>query len=682
MSGNIFVYLKTSFLIVVCLLSFLSLTVNAQNTQLQSDLQKSFKKYELVKLNPSEVNSLIRRDGKLKIVTAEQTFDLNLVPHDLRAANFRAEETGTDGALHPVVSDSIKTYKGKINGDAASWARLSVSADGVEGLISTNGQRFLIEPAKTHSRNAAANDFVIYEMNDVKHETSVNCESHLHEKLTQTVSEVAVRDSVLPNVPFRVIELATEADFEYVSLLGGSAQTNNEILGILNTVEGVYEEQLGLTFSVVYQHTWTTADPYPQGGDMVGLLMAFRDYWNTNFPTTAVPRNLAHLWTNKAAFAGTNARGIAFQNVVCRDQPNAYSATGRRNEDFAFNINYLLAAHEIAHTLNASHAETAQNCGETIMNQILSNITPMTFCGMSRQEVTGFVSTTGSCLRVQQSVTNASRFDFEGDGKSDLAVFRPNGGLWFITNSSNNAFRALQFGANGDRPVPADYDGDGKTDVAVYRGGVWYRLKSSTNGFDAVSFGVAGDYPAAADFDGDRKADLAVFRPENGTWYRIFSSTGAFSAVQFGANGDVPTAADFDGDNKADLAVFRSSNGVWYRVNSSNGAFSATQFGAEGDKVVPADYDGDGKADIAVYRPTTGVWYVLKSANNTFGVTAFGLPTDLPTADDFDGDGKADVAVFRPETGTWYRLNSSNGAFSAIQFGLNGDRPAQNSFVY
>ena len=280
-----------------------------------------------------------------------------------------------------------------------------------------------------------------------------------------------------------------------------------------------------------------------------------------------------------------------------------------------------------------------------------------------------------------RNLNNAARvFDFDRDNKTDIGIFRPVVGEWWIRRSGNTPNIVAQFGASTDRIVPADYTGDGKCDIAFWRPetGEWYVLRSENNSFYSVPFGSNGDIPAPADYDADGKADTAVFRPSDATWY-ISRSTGGTTIEQFGANGDQPVAADYDGDGKADLAIYRPSNGQWW-LNRSTGGVIVYQFGNDTDKAVQGDYTGDGIADVAFWRPSTGEWFILRSEDTSYYSAPFGSSADIPAPGDYDGDGKFDTTVFRPSSATWY-VQRSTGATVIQQFGANGDRPVASAFV-
>ena len=182
--------------------------------------------------------------------------------------------------------------------------------------------------------------------------------------------------------------------------------------------------------------------------------------------------------------------------------------------------------------------------------------------------------------------------DYDGDGKTDIVVYRPSTGFWFIIQSSNGSVGAAQWGAGGDQPVPGDYDGDHKSDIAVYRPstGFWFIVQSSTGSVRAVQWGAGGDRPVPGDYDGDHKTDVAVYRPSTGVWFILQSSTGSVRTQTFGASGDIPVPGDYDGDGKADIAVYRPSTGVWFILRSSDGVVQQQQWGAGGDQPLPGEF--------------------------------------------------------------------------------------------
>jgi hypothetical protein len=342
---------------------------------------------------------------------------------------------------------------------------------------------------------------------------------------------------------------------------------------------------------------------------------------------------------------------------------------------------------------------TATPTGATVTFTVNANANALAPGAYGPATIT-FTNTTngqGTTTRVATLGIGRASDDFDGDGRTDFAVYRPSTGEWLIdspsTGTQTRVFGAPSSTGLGDIPVPADYDGDGKTDMAIYRQatGEWF-IFGTMIGFQTRVFGAPaasglGDTPVPADFDGDGKADLAIYRKATGEWF-IFGTTSGFQTRVFGAPassglGDTPVPVDFDGDGKADLAVYRKATGEWFIFGSGTG-FRTLVFGAPassglGDTPVPMDYDGDRKADLAVYRKATGEWFIFGSGTG-FRTLVFGAPAssglgDVPVPGDYDGDGRADIAVRRSATAQWLILQSSDGATQTVTWGATSDVP-------
>jgi photosystem II stability/assembly factor-like uncharacterized protein len=273
--------------------------------------------------------------------------------------------------------------------------------------------------------------------------------------------------------------------------------------------------------------------------------------------------------------------------------------------------------------------------------------------------------------------------------QSEIAVYRGSTGEWFTLHADGTS-AAATWGAPslGDVPVLGDYDGDGRTDLAVYRpaGGLWIVAPSASPGVWYTVFwgGGAGDVPVPADYDGNGRTDVAIYRSADGQWFIKKDSGSSSSVTRFGspAHGDVAAPADYDGDGKADVAVFRTTTGEWFIRYSSNAREVYSLWGAPsfGDVPVPRDYDGDGKADVAVYRTSTAEWFIASSAVPGTAITvAWGAPSlqDVPVPGDYDADGKVDIAVYRKSTGEWFIRRSSDGGTTTVGWGAPslGDVP-------
>ncbi len=287
--------------------------------------------------------------------------------------------------------------------------------------------------------------------------------------------------------------------------------------------------------------------------------------------------------------------------------------------------------------------------------------------------------------------------DYDGDGKSDIAVWRPSTGMWFILESSTNfsfaEHKMFQMGLSGDIPLSGDYDGDGRADLVIWRpsDGTWYLRESSSEFLTmrAIQWGLPGDQPLVGDYDGDDVNDLALYRRSQGAFYVLLSS-GGFNrtaalagssqnqiSIALGGPANDPVVGDINADGKDDFITVWQLQRFWTVKDQNGQMIQSLPWGEPGDTPLTCDLDGDKRSDRLAVRVASNnllQWFAALASGGAV-VAEFGSLGDQPTCDrDFDGDGLGDLAVFRPQSGEWFVRNSSNQELTAYSFGLPGDQ--------
>ena len=280
--------------------------------------------------------------------------------------------------------------------------------------------------------------------------------------------------------------------------------------------------------------------------------------------------------------------------------------------------------------------------------------------------------------------------DFDGDGRTDINIFRGSTNEFWFLSSLNGSARHDSSGQNNGVYLTGLWGLGARVSVDFSDPIVWTLfLPNPLPGTGGIiirqNWGSAGenDSLVPADYDGDGFQDIAVFRRSTGDWWILTSYvTGASYVEHWGTTNDMACVGDYDGDGKADLCAARAESGqrVWYIRNSSDGSMRREVYGLSTDAIFSyavIDIDGDSKQDLALVRNVIGqrVHFIKRSSDGQSIQFQWGLSTDDYLFGDYDGDGKTDFVARRVQNGllTWYILRSSDGQAQIVQWGLQGD---------
>jgi len=208
-------------------LGFYSGPAGAQSRKerLEQDVEQVFTNHEDLRLDTRAVSQGVRESGHLSLRTVAHDFEIELTPNDLRSPKYMAEEALAGGVEHELQRAGVNTYKGHVDGVAGTDARFTLDDNKVEGMIIMPQEQYFLEAARKYSAAADEADYLLYKGSDVRPDITRTCEGTLDEKVALGAQQFVSGSSfdATPQVfsPFKVAEIATEADFEYVSALGG-----------------------------------------------------------------------------------------------------------------------------------------------------------------------------------------------------------------------------------------------------------------------------------------------------------------------------------------------------------------------------------------------------------------------------------------------------------------------------
>lgn len=298
----------------------------------------------------------------------------------------------------------------------------------------------------------------------------------------------------------------------------------------------------------------------------------------------------------------------------------------------------------------------------------------------------------------------AAAGDFDGDGRSDVAIVHPrsliaNGTVSLWLGDGKGGFpppssSPISVGKSPLAIIASDVNNDGKPDLITANrdsNSISVILASSPAGSFAAPVSVTvgtGPYSlAGGDLNGDGRIDLAVANSiSNNVSVLLGNGQGGFGPATSVSVGQTPLAVvmvDVDGDTKLDLVTANNgSNSVSILVGDGLGGFApalSIPVGSKPFSVAHGDVNGDAKPDLAVANSGgESASILLNQGGRTFSTTQVTVPGSpvSTTLADMNGDRRLDLLVASSSSNVAnVLLGDGQGKFDPPRTFVTGGQP-------
>ncbi|MCB0335571.1 MAG: hypothetical protein KDD62_04675 [Bdellovibrionales bacterium] len=211
----------------------------------------------------------------------------------------------------------------------------------------------------------------------------------------------------LPLSPLRYLEISTDADLQYYKEYRN--KTLRRIQGILNAVDVLYMNQLGIKLSVVNQNVFTTSDNPYKSSSSFSLLNTFKAHTLSQGHLGVA--DTFHLFTGKKL--RQSIIGLAFVGKICKAASDSFGLTQRVNNS----IQSLVTAHELGHLLGATHPEDTLNAPDASLMTGIVRAANSSFSDFSLAQINNNLAADSSCLSVEPGKMNDLVVSFDATEK-------------------------------------------------------------------------------------------------------------------------------------------------------------------------------------------------------------------------------------------------------------------------